>query len=176
VKWHSEYVTILILVADSSDCLDTVGISTSQPYGPPWSVMGTALIFNRKTDRFTCSLHRAEHYSRGHQLCSHSIVSQHFMEPKARPIQTTPPHPIFPRSIVISSTHLHLGIPSGLFHYGFPTNNLYAFLYTPIRATCIAHLIILNLIILIILGEGYKSRSSSLCSFLHPSGHFIPLR
>jgi hypothetical protein len=27
-------------------------------------------------------LHGAEHCLRGHQLCSHSLVSQHFMEPK----------------------------------------------------------------------------------------------
>jgi hypothetical protein len=49
-----------------------------------------------------------------------------------------------------------------------PTNNLYAFLFSPIHATCFAHLILLDLIILIILYEEYKSRISSSCSFLHP--------
>jgi hypothetical protein len=38
----------------------------------------------------------------------------------------------------------------------------------PIRATCPADPILLDLIIPIILGEQYNSRSCSLCSFLHP--------
>jgi hypothetical protein len=47
-------------------------------------------------------------------------------------------------------------------------------LLLPICATCPAHLILLGLIILFILGEEYKSRSSTLCSFStflspHPS-------
>jgi hypothetical protein len=41
------------------------------------------------------------------------------------------------RSILILSTHLRL--PIGLFPSGFPTNILYAFLFSPLRATCHAH-------------------------------------
>jgi hypothetical protein len=85
----------------------------------------------------------------------------------ARTIQSTSPHPTSPRSILILFTHLCLGLPSGLLPSGFHTNNLYAFLFSPIRATWPTHLTLRDLIILIILGEEYKSRSSSLCSFLH---------
>jgi hypothetical protein len=62
----------------------------------------------------------------------------------ARPIQSTSPHPTATRSILILSTHLRLGLPSGLFPSGFPTNNLYAFLFSPISDTYLAHLILIT--------------------------------
>ena len=43
----------------------------------------------------------------------------------ASPIQSTCPHPTSWRSIIILSTHLRLGLPSGLFPSGFPTKTLY---------------------------------------------------
>jgi hypothetical protein len=84
----------------------------------------------------------------------------------ASPIQSTYPHPTSWRSILILSIHLCLGLPSGLFPSGFPTKTLYTALYSPIRATCPAHLILLDLITRTILGEEYKSFSSSLCNYI----------
>jgi hypothetical protein len=54
----------------------------------------------------------------------------------ARCIQSTPSHPISPRSLIIFFCHLRPGLSSGLFFTGFPAKILYTFLISPMRATC----------------------------------------
>ena len=85
----------------------------------------------------------------------------------ASPIQSIYTHPTSCRSILILSNHLRLGLPSSLFPSGFPTKTLYTPLSSSIRATCPAHLILLDFITRTILGEQYKSFRSSLCNLLH---------
>jgi len=65
------------------------------------------------------------------------------------------------------STHLRLGLPSGLLPFGSPTKNLNTPLSSTIRATCPAHPILLEFVTRTILGEGYRSFSSSLCNLLY---------
>jgi hypothetical protein len=86
----------------------------------------------------------------------------------ARSIQLIPPHHMTVRSVLILSSHLCSGIPSGLYLSRFPTRILYAFLFSPMRATCSSRLILYDLITLIVLGEESKLWSSPLCSFLQP--------
>jgi hypothetical protein len=93
------------------------------------------------------------------------------------PSQISPVHtPPACLNFILMSSHLCRGLPSCLFHSGFPTNILYAFLFSPVRNTCPTHLILLVFMILIILGEEYMPQLwsshyavfSDLLSF-HPS-------
>jgi len=85
----------------------------------------------------------------------------------ATSIQSVPLHLNSWRFILILSSVLRLGLPSHLFPSGFPTKTLYTPLLSPMRATCPAYLILLDFIARKVLGEEYRSLSSSLCSFLH---------
>jgi len=68
----------------------------------------------------------------GTRRCITALTSvRHLSLSWASPIQSIYPHPTSWRSILILSTHLCLGFPSGLFTSGFPTKTLYTPLSSP---------------------------------------------
>ena len=81
------------------------------------------------------------------------------------PVHTPTSH--FLKIHLILFSHLCLVLPSGLFPSGFHTKTLYTPLLSPIRATCLTHLILVDLITQTILGEEYSSFCFSFCSFIH---------
>jgi hypothetical protein len=97
-------------------------------------------------------------------------IALHWYLSWPRSIQSIPLHPSSLRSIQILSSelssHLCLGLPSGL--VAFPPKSYMHSYFPPKPATCPAHFTLLDLTILIILGEEYKLWNSSVCSFLQP--------
>jgi hypothetical protein len=91
-----------------------------------------------KANRFAASqeitrlLWNPKVHHRIHKCSPPIILSQ------LNPINT--PHYTCLRSILILSSHLRLGLPSGLFLSGLPTKTLYTTLPSSNRATCPAHI------------------------------------
>ena len=111
------------------------------------------------------------HYRTHKRLPPVSILGQ------PNPVRIPTSHPW--RSILILSTHLRLDLPSGLLPSGFPSKTLYTPLSSPIRATCPAHLILLDFIIRTMLGEEYNmsiclyvQSCSKKCNFLFSTHEF----
>jgi len=69
------------------------------------------------------------------------------------------PHSTTWRSILILSSHLRLGLPSGLFPSSFPTKIMYMPRLSLISATCQANLILLDFITRTSLGKRNRSLS-----------------
>jgi hypothetical protein len=73
---------------------------------------------------------------------------------------------IYLRTILILSSHLRLCRPSDLTSF-VPTKALYAFLFSPMRATCSASLTLIDLSILIISHEENTLRSCNTCIHIY---------
>ena len=102
-----------------------------------------------------------------HRFTTAFKSARHLSLSWAREIPYMSPHPTSWRTILILSYYLCLGLPSDFFPSDFPTKPLYKLLLSSICATCPAHLILLDLTTRTIMGEEYRSLSSSWCSFLH---------
>jgi hypothetical protein len=89
------------------------------------------------------------------QLTNYVISEPESLSPRSQQPATGPcpeltestPHPpaSLPKIVLIPSSHLHLGLPRGLFPSGFPTITWYTFPSSPMRATCPVHPIFLGL-------------------------------
>jgi hypothetical protein len=96
----------------------------------------------------------------------------HWSQSSSRFIHSTLPHSISVISILILSSHIYIyiyiGLSSNLFCSGFCTRILYSYLFAHMHATCPAHFILRDFIVITILGEEYKLRSYSSSNFLEP--------
>ena len=109
-----------------------------------------------EADRFSASqeILRTEQNPKVH-YCIHKCPPPVPILSQPDPVHTSTSH--FLKIRLNISSHLCLGLPSGLFLSGFPSKTLYMLLLAPIHATCPAHLILLNFITQTKMEEQYRS-------------------
>jgi hypothetical protein len=115
VKWQSVYGVHKVWMPLPGRCVN-VG-NNSMELNPSWEAASCAA-----TQEFPNILRNQKvHYDVYKNTRLVPILSQ------IKPVHTTPS---YLRSILILFTNLHLGLPSDLIPSGFPTNILYAFLFS----------------------------------------------
>ena len=134
----------------------------------PWS----RVLIERLTDSLLAKKFPTFYWTR--KFITAFTSTHHVSLSLARQKQSLTSHPTAWSSILVLCSHLRLGLPSGLVSSGFPTKNLHTLLLFPIRATCPAHLILLDLITRTMLDEEYGSSSSQWPDYSLKSGVQFP--
>jgi len=138
-------------------CLIAPYVSLMPVSRPQWGWTWVCCTFNSSSD-LTYSMEQSRSWEANRFSASQEILdilwnpkAQYLIHKWSTPVpilsHSVPSIPLHPTSwilILILSSHLRLGLPSGLFPSGFPTKTLYTPLFSPIRATCSAHLILLD--------------------------------
>ena len=139
LKWSVNvcvYAEIFLMLQMKWNCLMTNLTTPAPPHNP---------LSRIYIEKLTCSRMFILRNPKFHSPVSTTC-------PCPKPHQSSPyPHPISRKSILILSSHLHLGLPSGSFPHVSPSKTLHTPLLYPIRATFLAPLILLNFITRILL-------------------------
>ena len=106
-------------ISTISSCIDTVNCQNLTYLLTPWC----RVLLEKPTGLQLVKKFPAFHGTRRFITALRSV--RHLSLSWASPFQSIYPHPTSWRSILILSTHLRLGFPSGLFPSDFPTKTLY---------------------------------------------------
>jgi hypothetical protein len=97
-------------------------------YRSYWRTLWRWALIERQANSFAASRQSPSITWNTKLITAFTITLQLFIS-CASPTQSTPPHTISPRFILILYNHIRLGLSGGLFPFGPPTKNLYSFLF-----------------------------------------------